>query len=112
MKKLFSLTLLVCGFVFASKAQPAPAVDLSTKIANKMKDSLNLSQQQQQQIFAVNMSLFNQKAQARTQYHVRDSVDKALQKIENNRDSLYRPILTQQQFGLYQQKKRTLISNN
>lgn len=90
----------------------ANANALANKIAKKMKDTLGLSSQQRNQIKDVNISLHDQKMAVRSQYTNRDSVSVKLQKIEKTRDSLYRPVLTQQQYDLYKQKKRNLVSNN
>lgn len=111
MKKIVFLSLLFCASFLIAKAQ-SPAAQLANKIADKMSDSLALSSQQRQQLYAINMRLSNQKMQARSRSQNRDSVGVALQQIENSRDSLYRPILTQQQFDRYRQKKRKLVSAN
>jgi hypothetical protein len=110
--KVTFITALLCLSFFIAKTQPIPAVRVANKIADKMKDSLGLSQEQRQQVFAINIRLFNYKAEARKRYQNRDSVEIAMQHIENRRDSLYRSLLTEHQLNLYKQKKRVLISNN
>lgn len=112
MKKILFLLLLFCASFFITKAQSLPAEHLANRIADKMRDSLTLSSQQRQQIYAINIRLSNQKMQARSRSQNRDSVGSALQQIENSRNSLYRAILTQQQFDRYRQKKRKLVSAN
>lgn len=106
----FSLILLA---VLKSQAQNTSpeAVQLSHKIAKKMKDSLELSAQQRQKVYEVNMSLHEQK-QAVRQQSPADSLQPRIQRIERTRDSLYRPVLGEEKYQLYLQKKRRLINNN
>jgi hypothetical protein len=85
---------------------------LSARIADKMKDSLMLTMNQRNQIFNINIQLQNQKSSIRYQNYQGDTTRKKTQIVENSRDSLYNLVLSNQQFILYQQKKRYLISNN
>ena len=112
MKKLLLPMFVFCLYNTNMHAQTSPAENVAGSIADKTKDSLQLSPEQREKIFSVNMQLHNLKQEARNQWQSRDSVSRALQRIENTRDSLYRPILTRQQFELYRQKKRILISVN
>ncbi len=98
----FSVTLL--------QAQETPAAQLAHRIADKMKDSLQLTNQQQAKIFTINMDLQKEKEKARKKSPDRAVIGKELQQIENSRDNLYKAILTEQQFTLYKQKKRSLVS--
>jgi hypothetical protein len=93
------------------KAQ-TPAEQLAVKIAQKMKDSLSLTELQKSQLYEINIQLNNSKSAARQQYTGSDSLGIKIQKIENTRDSLYSQILTEPQFLLYRQKKRNLVNNN
>lgn len=112
MKKI--ITLLFCLFlVYNGYAQNNPAEQVATTIAQKMKDSLLLSDAQRGQIYGINIRLHEQKMQARQQHaNDRALIGKGLQQVENTRDSLYQGVLTAEQCLLYQQKKRSLISNN
>ena len=85
---------------------------LSNHIAQKMKDSLNLTNQQRDSIYAVNIQLSEWKISVRQQYTNPDSLRRHMQIVENRRDSLYRPFLSEEKYQLYLQKKRNLISNN
>lgn len=90
-----------------------PAEQVANKIAVKMKDTLSLSATQQQQVFAINMQLHNQKNAIRNQYPGNDSLIKvSVQRIENKRDSLYRSIIGETNYIIYRQKKRNLVNNN
>lgn len=112
MQKLFFLLLL--GFTFLGvNAQSNPAEQVAHKIADKMRDTLVLTDAQRGQLYGINMRLHQQKMQARQQHgNDQDVVGKALQQVENTRDSLYKEVLTEQQYVLYQQKKRNLVSIN
>ena len=85
---------------------------IADKIAQKMKDSLSLSTQQKTQLYTINIQLSDQKASVRQQYTGTDSLRIKMQRVENSRDSLYRPVLGEEKFILYRQKKRNLVNNN
>ena len=106
----WSLILLL---VFKGNAQEenTPAAQLAHRIANKMKDSLNLSNQQTAKIFVANMDLHRQKAQAMSKPTGRPQITSDLQRIENSRDTLYKTILSTAQFNLYLEKKRNLVNS-
>ena len=114
-----SIKLIVLGaIIFMSanlKAQnnspDNQAVQLAHKIAKKIKDSLDLSAQQRQQIYQVNMNLHDQK-QTVWQNSPQDSLQVRVQRIEKTRDMLYMPILGTEKYQLYLQKKKTLVGNN
>jgi hypothetical protein len=108
-KKL--LFCLILAFVCAYAQAQTPAQNLATKIARKMKDSLALNEEQKNNLYEINMLLHNQKMQVRSLYVVPDSVLHYLQAVENSRDSLYQPVLTEQQYILYKEKKILLVSN-
>lgn len=109
--KLLITIFLLCCFQLAN-AQSDPATALANKIAVKMKDSLSLTEQQQQQVYQLNLQLHQSKINVRQQYAGTDSLRLRVQWVENTRDSLYRGVLTTEQYLLYLQKKRNLINNN
>jgi archaellum component FlaG (FlaF/FlaG flagellin family) len=114
MKKII-ITIVVCFLCQQIKAQAAnaAATQLANHIAQKMKDTLNLTQAQRNQVYDVNLLLHNQKQQARTQNTgTPQQLTLQIQNIEKTRDSLYQPILTAPQYELYRQKKRNLVTNN
>src|SRR5690348_13474333 len=110
--KTFLLQGILILLVSYASAQSSPAVELANKIADKMKDSLNLMQSQRQQIFVINVHLADQKKAVFKKYQNRDSVGKYLQLIENSRDSLYREVIDQPKYDQYKQQKKHLITNN
>lgn len=110
MKIVFVLVFLIAAF--SVNAQTSPAAAVADKIAQKMKDSLDLTASQKEQIYQVNMQLHETKMQRRQQYGGTDSVRFYVQRVENTRDSLYRPILGEEKYQLYRQKKSNLVNNN
>jgi hypothetical protein len=117
MKKLLTILLIIFSVsrlhAQQGQGQPSdntPAAKLASHIADKMKDSLGLSSQQRAKVFQVNMDLYKQKMGARGKSKDRTTVGKDLQQIEKGRDDLYKPILSEQQYALYLQKKRNLIT--
>lgn len=110
-KQLLLFTFALIGAT-AIKAQgtASNAAGLAAKIADKLKDSLNLSVLQRNQLYDVNLQISDAKSAVRGQYVNRDSVRFKTQRIENARDSLYRSVFTAVQFDLYKQKKRLLVT--
>lgn len=109
---LFLFTMLIGITSMKAQDATANANALASKIAGKMKDSLSLSVDQASRVKAINLRLSEEKMQKRQQHKEMSELRQQLQKVENTRDSLYKTILTVQQFQLYKQKKRTLVSNN
>ncbi len=107
--------IILSAFSFLSAlaiAQNDPANQLASKIAQKMKDSLNLTALQKIAIQNTNMDLYLLKKTVRLQHPGSDSLRIFLQRIENKRDTLYSAILSQQEYLLFKQKKRNLVNNN
>lgn len=113
-----NVKLLLTLFVFlairtAVTAQGSgPGTQIANRIADKMKDTLGLTQQKRNQVFAVNMHLHNRKMIVRQQTTNPDSLQARLQRVEKKRDSMYQRILPPPKYQLYLQKKRNLISSN
>lgn len=111
--KKFILFAVITMFTMSARSQTTNMAEhVADKIARKMKDTLNLTGQQRNQIYDVNMSLHNQKQAARQTYTDHNLQTMAIQGIERKRDSLYLPILGQDKYQLYLQKKRFLVNNN
>lgn len=111
MKKIVSFIFLLSA-INIGHAQSAAAIQLSDKIAQKMKDSLVITESQKVQIYNINMLLLSQKLNLRKQYTSVDTLTAYTQKIENARDSLYHTVLSEDKYLLYKQKKKNLINNN
>ena len=112
-QKLIILSLILTIGSATANAQQSSSEALASRIAQKMKDSLFLTEAQRQSIYQVNLQLHNQKAAIWQQYNGSDSlISVNLQLLENTRDSLYRPIFSEEQYVRYKEKKRSLISNN
>lgn len=105
MKKI--LIIIVCllsGNVI--KAQTSIAQQQASLMAQKMKDTLNLTDSLKHQLFVINMQLHQQKQQVRLQVLDRDSLTRQIQLIEFSRDSMYKQLLPPAKYELYKQKKR------
>jgi hypothetical protein len=113
MKKIFGFTILLFAvFTACAQQQETPEAQVAHKIANKMADSLGLTNQQRANLFAINMELSKKKKEARKKSTDRAIVGQELQKIEGTRNGMYKTVLTQEQYSLYLQKKRNLVNNN
>jgi len=113
------MAFLILGIFLSMgiSAQNAPAennhaVQLAHLIAKKMKDTLGLSAQQRQQVYQVNKNLSDQKQALRQQNLPADSLRVEIQRVEKTRDSLYLPILGNEKYQSYLERKRNLINNN
>lgn len=109
MKK--NIVMLLCLFLSLSALSQTPAQQLANHIAQKMKDTLGLSTQQRNDIYNINMSLHQQKQEAR-QLHSGPDLRNFLQAIEHTRDSLYHNVLPNEKYLLYIEKKSNLVSAN
>lgn len=111
MKKII-FSFLILFVAIQEAASQTPAEQLANKIAKKMKDSLSLSELQQNQVYEINLQLSEQKSTVRKEYRTSPVLATKIQQVENMRDSLYKEVLTEQQYVLYRQKKRKLVNNN
>ncbi len=98
----------------AQSTPPSPAIQLAAKMADRMRDSLALTDDQRQQVYNINVALHNSKSQAWTQYAAdRTRLQGELQNIESSRDSLYNIILGPTgKYQLYISKKVNIIKSN
>ena len=110
---MYKIAIFAILFFFVSITGSAQgnSDQLSEKIAARMKDSLHLTPIQYDSVLSINRRLHFQKMEARNSFPSFDSLTRNIQRIELQRDSLYKPILTDK-FDLYLQKKRNLIHNN
>lgn len=108
------IIVVLIGISFSLKAQNADAGAnaIASGIAKKMQDSLNLSLGQKKSIGNINVQIHESKMAVWKEFSDTASIRVRVQRIENNRDSLYKAVLTAQQYEMYRQKKRTLISAN
>lgn len=109
MKKL-CIILFLFSLGKAAHSQELSASDtFSTKLSTRMKDSLLLDKKQEAELFEINKLLASRKSQIRERYTDRDSLTWYIQLVENTRDSLYRPVLGDKKFSVYQKMKNILI---
>lgn len=116
MWKIFSILLCIL-MTNVAKAQDnnvyeANADLVSSTLARKMTDSLQLSTQQYNELVKINRQLHDKKHALILSGLHRDSVSLLIQKVENSRDSLYQLVITKQQFDWYKGKKKRLIKND
>lgn len=110
MKKII-LSFVLTIFLQTVQAQNHPSEVVAARVADKMRDSLSLTLVQRDSVYNVHIYLYRQKKRVFESF-ADDAVGGKLQQVENRRDSLYRPILSPQQYRQYKQKKRMLISAN
>ena len=110
--RTFFLLLLLSFYGNQSYAQHIPSEIVANKIAQKMKDSLSLTEEQKTELATINMQINQSKAAVWQQYSTDSLIQVNLQLVENTRDSLYMPVLTTVQHQLYLSKKRTLLKND
>lgn len=110
MKKKIVITIItIVALAFNGRAA---ADSLSARIAHRMQDSLALSDEQKNSIYTINVLLQQRKQAARNKETDITVLKAVFQEIENSRDSLYLPVLGQNKYDLYKQKKTTLLRNN
>jgi hypothetical protein len=109
---LFIVFFSVGGLYAQNQQAQTPGAQLAHHIADKMADTLGLTNQQRAKVFTINMELDRRKSEARAKSPDRAVMGKELQKIETGRDALYKSVLTEEQYTLYLQKKRHLVSRN
>jgi hypothetical protein len=109
--KLIVVAILTFLSFINVKAQSNSEI-IANKIALKMKDTLQLTDNQKQQIYQINIQLAKQKLALRSQYNQVDSLRMKTQTIENSRDYQYAEVLSSDQFNIYRQKKTNLVNNN
>ncbi|MET0463517.1 MAG: hypothetical protein ABW007_10195 [Chitinophagaceae bacterium] len=112
--KYIPFTILSILFATAISAQQSPAELVADKIAQKMKDTLQLSSTLKDALHTVNMELHQQKIAARQQYpNDQQAMSQAIQRVEHSRDSLYRMTLQNDtKWLLYKEKKASLVNND
>lgn len=104
------ITICSVSRLQAQEQQNTPAAKLAHHMADKMKDSLALTNQQRARVFQINMDLYHKKMMARKKSTDRDIVGAEIQSIEKSRDTLYKEVLSAQQYQGYMQKKRNLVT--
>jgi hypothetical protein len=111
MKNILLIVFIIVVCCSKTHAQVSPGEQIAIKVAQKMKDTLGLGDEQKQRIYDINMQLLQKSIAVWKQHTVQDSIRYHLQRIEMTRDSLYKPILTADQLQLYRQKKPYLIGS-
>ena len=111
MKKLMTFLLISIAFAGRISAQATTAETEASQIAQKMKDSLSLSDQQKSQIESASIGLQSLKINLRQVYNGK-ALELYLLMAEDNRDTLYKNLLPPDKYLLYRQKRTNLFSSN
>lgn len=113
-KNLWPLLIMTIITNVTVQAQSIPAEQVAIRIADRLRDSLSLSAEQRSGIYAINMQLHERKMNVRQQYaSTPEQWTELIQRIENTRDSLYRPVLASEElYQRYKSKKSVLIRVN
>ncbi len=111
MKRLIGTVVVLITLMSNAKAQATTPEVQASQIAQKMKDSLSLSDQQKSQVEAATLDVQNMKANLRQLYNSR-ALDYYLLMAEDNRDTVYKNLLPPDKYLLFRQKKTTLLGNN
>ena len=109
---LFAILLAVLLFPNGLHAQTINNDSVSKIISQKMKDSLNLSDETASRIYRINMRLAAEKREVREKENQTIRLTNGFQRIENQRDSLYQEVLSREEFERYEKMKAILISVN
>ncbi len=111
MKKLIGTVVVLIALMNNVNAQSSTPETQASQIAQKMKDSLSLSNLQKSQVEAATVIVQNIKVNLRQLYNGR-ALDNYLFMAEDHRDSVYRNLLPADKYLLFKQKKATLLGNN
>jgi len=113
MRKILLFLSWILIFMCPVKAQNNNiSTQMAERIAQRMADSLQLSDSQKAQIYAINIDIYQQKALLRQNTSRQDTLTPYIQQIENKRNVLYKAVLSQDKYLLYKQNKRNLIRGN
>ena len=89
---------------------PSAAYNVAYWQAANIKNSLGLSDSLQMVFNQINIGVFRQKEKAWTAINDSDALSKAFQAIEYSRDSLYKSVLPEEKYLLYQQMKLRILT--
>jgi hypothetical protein len=81
----------------------------ASKQAKKMNHNLHLQDSLSIKLYNINLSIINSKMYARKRISNRDSLTIVIQSIENNRDNLYKSVLSKEQFLQYRKQKNEIL---
>jgi hypothetical protein len=120
-KYIFCFTMFIFAICTTGKCQGIRNAEIRTNknadllaqyMTQKMKDSLGLTQKQADEVYKVNMKIYERKSKARKQIQDRALLTRAIQKIENERDDMYLKILPSSSLQLYKNRKNKIVSGS
>jgi hypothetical protein len=105
MKKIIFFVIGALMGTVSLQAQSATAVHTAAKVANKMKDSLNLSTDQRSLIYEINLRIAEERETSGNSYPSGDSTINGLRGLAPWRDTMYKRVLSPEQFQRYIRRK-------
>jgi hypothetical protein len=112
MKKIFISIVVLLFVAGGSYAQISPTDSLANLLAQRMKDSLGLTNDQTSQVYNLNTTLSSREANLRKQFTGSRSLPSYLKLLGEQRDSLYKNALPNDKYQLYILKKQNIIPGN
>ena len=113
MKKIALIIIICVAFSPAYSQVDSIALSLATRIANRLMDSLDLTENERDKILNANIELHKKKVKVRSDYSDAGELKYFIQQIENSRDSLYKLIIEpDEKFQAYLSRKRLLLQSN
>lgn len=112
MKKIFISIVVLLFVAMGSYAQGSPTDSIANLLAQRMKDSLGLTNEQASQVYNLNTTLGSREANLRKQFAGSRSLPSYLKLLGEQRDSLYKNALPNDKYQLYILKKQNIISGN
>lgn len=109
---LVSVSLVFQLTIFGQSQPDDAGIVIALRIAERLKDSVGLTDGEKIAVYEANLWLHNQKIIAWSQFNSTSNLTTEIQRIENKRDSLYRNIIAESRFQLYFSRKKNLIHNN
>lgn len=109
---LLAVLFTAGGLPYNACCQTGHDEEVSKIISQKMKDSLALTNETAARIYRINMQLAEEKRKMRNTEKQPDRLTNSFQRTENQRDSLYKKVLSKKEFERYEKMKTRLISVN
>lgn len=111
MNKLIISVSVLLATTFQAKSQDIDSVVAKT-FANKLRDSLALTQSQTDSIYQISKALRIEKRDVWAQYKNSKDLNQRMLQEDEKRDSLFRNVLGDEKFTLYFQKRRQFLLAN
>lgn len=97
---------LLLFFSVAVQAQQADKTEAATRLTDKMKTELTLSEEQYPKVYEANLSFINKAAEAKAAGGGKISMLKKLKALDQERDGALKAVLTDAQFKSFEALKK------